>query len=220
MPICVRVKAISRILVRRRKAGKITGGRFEGHVRPSWICVWLGGKVDTICLVFLESMDSERVCLVSILISAFLGFLAGFVTWTETKGKRLSTAMAARCAPEDTAGEIHGFPRGIFLSLLFTAVPLIKGWCDHLPGRIIFTTALVLACLSTGAWLLAASTLQRTAEAERKRHIEEFISSEPGNEPPVHPRFEPFPDWLRLWERINVSGYFFMVAAVVYSVLR
>ena len=99
-------------------------------------------------------------------------------------------------------------------------VPLIRGECVLLPDRIFLATVLALLCASTGAWLLAASSLQDEAVAQRKDYIEQFISSEPGSEPPVPTRFESFPTWLRLWEGINLLGYFFVMSPVLYALFR
>lgn len=128
--------------------------------------------------------------------------------------------MAARYLPEDVASSVPRLPRGVFLSLLFTAIPLLKGWCQIAPDHIFFAIVLTLFCISSGAWLLAASVLQNTATAQRKENIERFISSEPGQEPPTHPHFEAFPAWLRLWEAVNILGYFFLLAPVIYSLFQ
>jgi hypothetical protein len=167
--------------------------------------------------VFSKDFDSERMCLVTILTLASLGLIAGFMTWTDTRGTRLSTVMAARYLPEDKPSGVPRLPRGVFLSLLFALVPLIKGWCVLLPIHNLFAAILILLCISAAAWLLAASALEGMTADERKERIEQFIASEPGNEPPVQPRVESFPTWLRWWEGINLTAYFLMMALMLYS---
>lgn len=176
-------------------------------------------SVVTIGQVLPASLDSERMCLVTILVSASLGFMTGVVAWGDTPGTRLSTVMAAPYPPKDTSSSVPRLPRGVFLSLLFTVVGLIKDRCALLPSHFFFASVLTLLCISAGAWLLAASALDSAAAANRKEHIEQFIASEPGNEPPIQPRFESFPAWLQLWEGINLAAHFLMVALVLYSVL-
>jgi hypothetical protein len=167
--------------------------------------------------VLPKNLDSERMCLVTILISASVGFIAGVMTWADTRGTRLSTVMAARYPPEDAPSSVPRLPRGIFLSLLFAVVLLIKGRCTLLPVQGFFAAVLALLCISAGVWLLAASALEGITAAARKERIEQFIASEPGNEPPIQQRIESFPTWLRLWEGINLAAYSFIMALTLYS---
>lgn len=125
--------------------------------------------------------------------------------------------MAARYAPKQTSSSLPRLPRGVFLSLLIIAVPQVEGWCTALPGHVFFGYIVASCALSAGAWLVAASALESEADARRKEHVEQFIASEPGHEPPLQPHFESFPAWLRLWEGVNLAMYFFTVASILYS---
>lgn len=127
-----------------------------------------GRSVDTICLVISEGVDSGRMCLLTTLLLACLGFFSGVVTWTGTAGARLSAVMAARYARDIPPSALPRLPRGVFFSLLFAAIPLIRGWCALVAGHICFAIVLALCCISSGAWLLAASALQNAAAGQEK----------------------------------------------------
>ena len=174
---------------------------------------------DTICLVISVDIDSERMCLVEMVLLASVGFLSGLVIWTGTAGARLSSVMAARYARDVPPSTLPRLPRGVFLSLLFAAVPLIKGWCPLFLSHVFFVMMLSILWISAGAWLLVASGLHREADSQRKAHIEEFISSPPGVEPPPRPRFEEFPGWLRAWEGTNLAAYSFQMALILYRLV-
>jgi hypothetical protein len=176
-------------------------------------------SADTIRYVLLEGIDPEQSCLISTLISAAIGFIAGFFSWPNDRAARLSTVMAARYAANyssnSTVAKLPRVPRGIFLSLLAMAVPFIKGTCLVFPGHILLVVALALSGISSGAWLLRALALQTGADAQRKSHIEDFISSEPGNEPVSDSHIEESPAWLRTWEVVNCVAYIFIVATIL-----
>jgi hypothetical protein len=129
----------------------------------------------------------------------------------------MSTVMAARYVPEPPKSTVPRLPRGVFFSLLFSVVPLVKGWCGgFLPDSTIFVTLLVITAISTGIWLMAASALKNSVDVERKARIEEFISSAPGEEPPRRPNVDPFPKWLQVWEAINFAAYLLLLAMIIY----
>jgi hypothetical protein len=158
------------------------------------------------------------MCLLTILVSAAIGFVVGIVPWVDTPNWTVwMTVMAARHPPEEQASASPLLPRAAFLSLLFAGVPLIKGWCPLFPSHIFLASMLVIFWISTGTWLLSASALRSRADAERKTYIEQFTSSKPGREPPPKPHSQAFPAWLRVWEGINLAAYFLMIASILRS---
>src|ERR1700733_12230012 len=163
------------------KNGKITGGSRERTCTSGRYGRSVKRCVDTIRYMLPENINPEQSCLISTLISAAIGFIVGFVSRPSDRAARLSTVMAARYAANygsnSTVSKLPRGPRGIFLSLLAAAAPFIRGTCSVFPSHVISVVALAVSGISCGAWLLAALALQSEADAQRKSHIEDFISS-------------------------------------------
>ena len=136
-----------------------------------------------------------------------------------SRSSRLSTVMAARyyASNPDVEQSLPRLPRAIFFSLVLLAFEGIKSRCPDFAARIPFMIALVTASASAGLWLIAALSLRRAGDEQRKAHIEQFIGSVPGNEPIHPPHLEVSPRWLRTWEALNMLAYLSIVAVILIS---
>ena len=156
--------------------------------------------------MILEGFDSKQSELIIILLFACLGFVAGAAAWGGASGgTRYMTVMSARFGREGPKSRIEWAPRGIFTSLLFAIFPFIRGWCPVFMGQHISVLILIVSCgVSAGLWLAEAFLIQDSVETIKKKRVEEFIASAPGNEPSTPTLPERSPRWLRLWMRANV----------------
>lgn len=130
--------------------------------------------------------------------------------------------MSARFGQRAPRNTIEWAPRGIFTSLLLVAIPIVKGWCPRFPGNHTLVLILMAVCgISAGLWLLTAFLLQDTIDTTRKKRIEEFIASAPGNEPPasfVPP--DPLPRWLEGWKWANVLTFALIILILAAGLVR
>ena len=126
------------------------------------------------------------------------------------------TVMSARVARETPRSTIEWAPRGIFTSLLVVIIPFIKGWCPRFLRQHTSVVILMVVCgISAGVWLVTAFLIQDAIDATRRRRIEEFIASAPGNEPPasfVPP--DPLPRWLEGWKWANILIFALIILAL------
>jgi hypothetical protein len=142
------------------------------------------------------SAASERLGLVAVILLSGLGLLAGIGTGsgpTSVWGYSATTAryLASRDLPKS---RLPRLPRGIFLALLFSAFPLLKGWrFVFLHRHAYFILVYVVCGLSAAAWLLIAFFLQPASNQDT------------------------FPVWLKRWNWTNVAGFLLLMAIVVNS---
>jgi hypothetical protein len=137
---------------------------------------------------------SERLGLVAVLVLSGLGLLAGIGSQTRYSGSWWFTVATARNARELPPSRLPRLPRGIFFGLLFSAIPLLKGWCStFLTDHAYFIVAYVCCVVSTAAWLLIVSFIQPSSDQDA------------------------FPLWLKRWNWANVVAFLLLMASVVKS---
>ncbi len=135
---------------------------------------------------------SERLGLAAVLLLSGLGLLAGMGSLFSHTGSRWMTVATARYAKDFPRSRLPQLPRGIFLGLLFSAFPLLKGWCyAFLSDHAYFIIVYVCCGVSTGMWLLIAFLLQP-------------LQGE-GTLPP----------WLRVWNWANAGAFVILMVSVV-----
>jgi len=141
--------------------------------------------------------SSERLGLVAVLLLSGLGLLAGIGAGSGPSGaywdSSVDTAryLASRDWPKS---RLPRLPRGIFLALLFSTFPLLKGWCSVFLHRHAYFILVYVVCgLSAAAWLLIAFFLQPASNQNT------------------------FPVWLKRWNWANVAGFLLLMAIVVNS---
>jgi hypothetical protein len=135
---------------------------------------------------------SERLGLAAVLLLSGLGLLAGMGSLSSHTGSRWMTVATARYAKDFPRSRLPHLPRGIFLGLLFSAFPLLKGWCSaFLSDHAYFIIVYVCCGVSTGMWLLIAFLLQPLS-GEGK-----------------------LPLWLKVWNRANVVAFLLLMVSVV-----
>jgi hypothetical protein len=82
---------------------------------------------------------------------------------------------------------------------------------EHTPVLI-----LMLLCeISAGLWLIQAFLIQDAVDSIRKKQVEEFIASAPGNEPPPPSPPEPSPHRLRR-KRANTLTFVLIVIMLLH----
>jgi len=85
--------------------------------------------------------------------------------------------------------------------------------------RLAFVACGIACLLSTGAWLVVASGIQRCADYERAANIELFIADPNAPvPPPVHGLDMP-PRWLRGWNALNIALFVVLIGDIVRSLL-
>jgi hypothetical protein len=106
--------------------------------------------------------------------------------------------------------------------LLVVTIPFIKGWCPRFLRQHTLVLILMVACgISAGVWLVTAFLIQDAIDATRKKRIEEFIASPPGNEPlPSFAPPEPVPPWLETWKWANILTFVLIVMTVAGELVR
>ena len=178
----------------------------------------------TIPLVPADVVAHSRPCIAAVLILAGLGLLAGLGTsvgpyWGM---RNVNPVLAARYYSERPAnrGRLPGFARGIFLAVVFSGIPFVKGWCpgflrQHLP----FAICLLGCGFSSGAWLLVASVLRQNIDSERTARIEQFISDPAAQVPARVVDLDTPPRWLRLWNWSNIALFVLLIGQLTASVL-
>jgi len=107
------------------------------------------------------------------------------------RGKNVSTW--APYAKDPPKSRLPRLPRGVFLALLFSAYPLIKGWCSvFLSQHTLFTLVYVCCGVSTGAWLLLSAITELDA-------------------PPL---------WLKIWSGANLAIFLLLMATALHALAR
>lgn len=138
------------------------------------------------------SLASERLGLLAFIILSGLGLMAGYGSLSGYMGSKWMTVATARDANEQVRSRLPRLPRGIVLGLLFSAYPLLKGWCSaFLNAHTSFIFVYICCGISTATWLLIASFFQS--------------SSDQGE----------FPLWFRGWNWTNVAAFLLLMASVV-----
>lgn len=130
----------------------------------------------------------------------------------------METVTAARFLQKEGTSRLPALPRGMFFALLFGGYGVLK--CRGIFSERLAFVACGIACLlSTGAWLVVASGIQRCADYERAANIELFIADPNAPvPPPVHGLDMP-PRWLRGWNALNIALFVVLIGDIVRSLL-
>jgi len=161
--------------------------------------------------VSANDASDTLLCTATLWLSGVLGFIfAGMGgRYTSPYTARQNAVIAARLAAnEPLRPRLPGGPRGV---LLGSVIVLLVGWrlnCTAVPyPHWRFTTALVACAISTGVWLMMASSVSTAAEQERHARIEAFIDDLDAPAPAPVRGLESMPAWFGVWNRVHVGVY-------------
>ena len=158
-----------------------------------------------------------------LLLSGVGGFLFGTADrYISPTVARQNAVIAARLfANEHRRPRLPANPRGV---LAGSVLVLWVGWrmnCTAVPNpHLLFTAALVACAISTGLWLMMASSVSDAVERERHARIEAFLDDPEAPVPAPVPGLESMPAWFVLWNRMNISAFGLAMGWLVVLMLR
>ena len=136
---------------------------------------------------------------------SLLGFLLGLST---KLGPRMRFfEMAAAQHPElFRLSRLPVLPSSVLSALAFPAIELLTRNTAFISLHAIYIGCMLGAAVSSGAWLMTASSLLSVDDQRNQREITEFLSD--ANSPvPSGPRLDTSPQWLQVWNLINLAVF-------------
>jgi len=189
-------------------------------------CLGVAAIVNVLMRMHVNQTPSPRACFPSLLLLSALGFGLGCMMslgigdhaglyWSRF-GWDISVVLRARFFTPRPKEYFPALPGAIFVGLLLSSASFFDGDCPELLTRHWAVSAgLILGLISAGAWILMAVVFKDKTDAQGTADIEEFLSDPEAPVPASVPSLEHPPMWLKLWNRLNLVGFFVLISVIV-----
>jgi hypothetical protein len=97
-------------------------------------------------------------------------------------------------------------PVSVLAALAFPAIELLTRNTAFSSQHAIYVGCMVGAAVSSGAWLMSASSLLSVDDQRKQREITEFLS-DPNSPVPSGPHLNISPLWLQIWNLLNFAAF-------------
>jgi hypothetical protein len=150
---------------------------------------------------------------------SLLGFLAGLATKLGPRMKFFEIGAAQH--PElFHSSRLPVLPRSVVTALALAAIELLAHWNTPFTRQhLIYVVSVVVAAVSSAAWMMSVSSLLSIDDQRKQREIKEFLS-DADSPVPSGSRLNTSPLWLRIWNLANSAAFISLMAFAIEEFLN